>query len=506
MTAGPLLSYIVLSYQYEQYIGSTLRSILDQTVQDFEIVVVDDASRDRSCDVVRSFADPRIRLLVNDRNMGGAWSYNRAVEAARGEWLVNLDSDDWIAPEKAERQLQFAEADPMLDIIGTRVNVVDAAGNTHPKIAEFDAIFRSAPDLNTLDAWIGTNYLCRSSTMVRRDTHLRIGLDDPTMVRAPDYELWMRALRHGCRFAVVPEPLTYLRVQSTGVTRGDPTGTLLEMTYAMLRNLVPLAEERAMLASLQRISTWVAGHELLSTLNPIEAYRLVGTTLLGLPEADDFAQFRKAISEPGLDAVYERCGRRYLAFLRNDTWQHAGEAMEPAALAATPVHPTPVASAEGDRPSLDMPQTAVQRTAVTVGRLAMRTVGVLRAGVSSLVILLLLCTDSRFFDRTFYRTTYGYSRLARRFPLLEFSFRGARWLQAPNRHFSQVEYARSHAPTTTYPPILHFLLHGRFQADFQAFDVHPDDHRSSDHASDALSGDHDLAARDASPGASDRRA
>ena len=129
----PRLSYIVLSYEYEDYVGTTIRSILDQTVQDFEIVVVDDASRDGSVQVIRGFADPRIRLFVNERNMGGAASYNRAVEAARGEWLVNLDADDWIAPSKAETQLAAATADPDLDIIGTWVSIVDAEGRPHPR-------------------------------------------------------------------------------------------------------------------------------------------------------------------------------------------------------------------------------------------------------------------------------------------------------------------------------------------------------------------------------------
>ncbi|MGB8127769.1 MAG: glycosyltransferase family 2 protein, partial [Pseudolabrys sp.] len=70
-------------------------------MQDFEIVVVDDASTDASVEVIRSYNDPRIRLFVNDHNIGGAASYNRAVKATRGEWLVNLDADDWIAPNKA---------------------------------------------------------------------------------------------------------------------------------------------------------------------------------------------------------------------------------------------------------------------------------------------------------------------------------------------------------------------------------------------------------------------
>ena len=119
MTAAPKLSFIVLSYNYEHYIGATLRSILAQTVQDFEVVVVDDCSSDGSRALVRSFNDPRIHLIENEQNLGGAGSYNVAVQAARGEWLVNLDADDWIAPEKCAVQLAAADADPTLDIIGT---------------------------------------------------------------------------------------------------------------------------------------------------------------------------------------------------------------------------------------------------------------------------------------------------------------------------------------------------------------------------------------------------
>jgi glycosyltransferase involved in cell wall biosynthesis len=162
MSKIPKLSYIVLSYNYEQFIGTTLSSILDQTVQDFEVVVVDDASRDRSVDIVRSFADPRIKLHVNERNLGGAASYNRAVEAASGEWLVNLDADDWVAPQKAELQLAALAADPSLDIIGTYVNFVDKQGAPHPKAQELEALTNVAHDLNRLDTWLGANPLCRS--------------------------------------------------------------------------------------------------------------------------------------------------------------------------------------------------------------------------------------------------------------------------------------------------------------------------------------------------------
>jgi glycosyltransferase involved in cell wall biosynthesis len=144
----PLLSFIVLSYNYRDYIQTTLRSILEQTVQDFEVVVVDDCSTDDSREVVQSFTDPRIRLLVNPRNLGGAASYNVAVQAARGEWLVNLDADDWIAPQKCSVQLVAVEADPTIDIIGSWVRVVGDDGMPHPDAATIESMVNRSHALN----------------------------------------------------------------------------------------------------------------------------------------------------------------------------------------------------------------------------------------------------------------------------------------------------------------------------------------------------------------------
>jgi len=314
MNRKPLVSFIVLSYNYERYIEKTIKSILEQTVQDFEIVVVDDCSKDHSVNVISGFDDPRIRILRNEINMGGAASYNRAISAAQGEWLVNLDADDWIAPNKLERQLNSALANPRLEIIGTYVSVCDRDGLPHAQATSLEAIINQPHDFDLLDTWIGTNHLCRSSTMVRHAAHLRIGLDDENMVRAPDYELWTRALRDGCRFAVIPEVLTFIRLHSDGVTHADPLGTLLEMTYAMIKNLIPLAEKKALHPSIARIVTWVSQHHALSRLKPIERYRLLGL-LMQSNSIANFTSFRAAIKNSTDRPELATLGRRCLALL-----------------------------------------------------------------------------------------------------------------------------------------------------------------------------------------------
>jgi len=314
---APLLSFILLSYNYEHYIGQTIESILNQTVQDFEIVVVDDASSDKSVDRIRGFTDPRIRLIVNQNNLGPLVGYNHAVDLARGEWLVNLDTDDWIAPQKLERQLAAAATDPRLDIIGTYMNVVDASGGRPFSAAEIEAIYNRPRDFQKVDCWIGENGLCRSSTIIRRAAQLRVGgFSDLNMTRAWDYELWTRALREGCRFGVVPEPLTYYRVHFGSLTHGDPLGTLLEISYLMLRNLVPLAEARALTVSFERIIDNIVNWPQLSALRPIEAYRLLGMFMTS-PQFADYAAFKAMVFSDDADPALARAGRRCLTLARH---------------------------------------------------------------------------------------------------------------------------------------------------------------------------------------------
>jgi len=308
-SSPPLLSFIVLSYNYENFIEQTLRSILRQTVQDFEIVVVDDSSVDRSCEIILGINDPRIRLIVNDRNLGGAASYNVAVRAARGEWLVNLDADDWIAPEKTARQLKAVKSDPSLDIVGTWVNVVGADGKRHPFAETIEQHINADYPLNLIDTWIGRNHLCRSSTMVRRAAHLKVGLDDEGMVSAPDYELWTRALGQGCRFGMVPEKLTFMRSHPRGVTRADLTRSVLEICFALRKNVRPIIEKRGLWPSFAQVLRWIGTNPEVSNLPARERERL-----MALMFTDDlfgtFADFRMALSSPA--PTLEVLGRRAL--------------------------------------------------------------------------------------------------------------------------------------------------------------------------------------------------
>ena len=323
MNSTPLVSFIVLSYNYGHYLANAIQSILDQTVRELEIIVVDDASQDDSVEIARSFDDTRLRVLVNEANSGGVDTYNRALTVARGEWLANLDADDWIAPGKTEAQLAAAAEDPGLDIIGTYIHVVDDLGEPHPLRSEAEAAVNRSHDFGRLEEWIGQNLLARSSTMIRRSTHLRLGPALPGMVRAGDYEIWTRALGAGCRFGLVAKPLTYLRIHAANVSRGDAVGTFLELSYAMIRNLMPVAYERADASTAARMASWMLDNPSLLGLPETAAHRALGM-LMTSRVPDGYTDFCAALTSPEGDAGLESAGWHLLAL--RSRWRLEAEA------------------------------------------------------------------------------------------------------------------------------------------------------------------------------------
>lgn len=236
MKRQPLVSLILLSYNYELYVGEAIRSVLAQTYPHWELVVVDDASTDGSLGVVRSFPDPRIHVLPLPRNGGPSTAYNLAYEHCRGDYIGSLDSDDFLAPRKLERQVEEFAAHPEVDVLGTFVTEVDAAGRAANNGTA--AWFNQERDLDDVESWLMRNHLCHSSVLLRRSIHDRMGLMNPHLLGAADYELWVRGLAKGARFGVLPEPLLFSRQHGANTWMRIGQGRrFLELAYLFSAHL-----------------------------------------------------------------------------------------------------------------------------------------------------------------------------------------------------------------------------------------------------------------------------
>lgn len=105
-----LVSIIMPSWNTANYIGESIRSVLNQSYQNWELLIVDDCSTDNTKEIVLMFNDPRVKFFCNEKNSGAALTRNKALREAQGEWIAFLDSDDLWMPNKLEKQLNFMES------------------------------------------------------------------------------------------------------------------------------------------------------------------------------------------------------------------------------------------------------------------------------------------------------------------------------------------------------------------------------------------------------------
>ena len=114
-----LVSVVMPAYNVEKYVEEAVHSILAQTFCDFEFIIVDDGSTDRTHDILRSFSDPRIRLIFNEKNEGNYPARNRGCRLARGKYIAVMDADDVAMPERLEKQVKYMEEHPDVLACGT---------------------------------------------------------------------------------------------------------------------------------------------------------------------------------------------------------------------------------------------------------------------------------------------------------------------------------------------------------------------------------------------------
>jgi succinoglycan biosynthesis protein ExoO len=131
MSATPKVSVITAAYKAARYIGQAIESVQAQTLTDWEMIIVDDASPDETAEVVKRYLDdPRIKLIRNEQNAGAGYSRNRAIEAAQGEWIAVLDADDWYAPERLEDLWKLAQEKETLVVADLQLQI-DDMGKTY---------------------------------------------------------------------------------------------------------------------------------------------------------------------------------------------------------------------------------------------------------------------------------------------------------------------------------------------------------------------------------------
>ena len=213
-------------------IERAIDSLLSQTVDDLELLVVDDGSTDGTADVVRRVMerDARVRLEQMGSNVGIARSLGRGFELARSPFVAIQDADDWSEPVRLERQLEVLESMPDVAVVGSRMREVDETGR------ELVARTSFAP-ADVTATLMRFNPIPNTSAMVRREAFLEAGGFDPKYRYANDYDLWLR-LADKWRLWTIDEPLSTREMSGTnfGASRErEQTAETIAMRLRTLR-------------------------------------------------------------------------------------------------------------------------------------------------------------------------------------------------------------------------------------------------------------------------------
>ena len=223
----PLVTVVIPSYKHGHLIGRAIRSVLDQSYRNWEVVVVDNHSPDQTEQVVQAFNDPKIKLLKIHNNGVIAASRNMGIQVARGDWIAFLDSDDWWDSNKLEKCLEHANDD--FDVIYHRLKcyTLNSLNETSIK-GEVDCRDLSVePFYNLLNYGPG---LTTSAIVVRRSciTSVKYFDDDEGIVGGEDIDLWLRLAKSECRFKLIDEFLGFFLIGGLHITAPDKSLRTIE--------------------------------------------------------------------------------------------------------------------------------------------------------------------------------------------------------------------------------------------------------------------------------------
>ena len=228
---SPLISVNLPTFNRARFIAQAIDSVLRQTFADWELNIVDNCSTDGTWEIVNSYKDPRIRIFRNEENKGMVFSWNRAVELSRGQYVCFLADDDWFAPNRLERLLQFLQGNPDYWGVCDYLVEVDENGN---KIAEgsgfFEAYFNRDVYGGDFHHALVNCINAEAIGLFKRSYFDEVGQFEEGVAFC-DYRMHVRNLSKRLRIGSLPEQLHFKRQHADSATAGMKDGLTVECFY-----------------------------------------------------------------------------------------------------------------------------------------------------------------------------------------------------------------------------------------------------------------------------------
>lgn len=215
----PKVSIVMGVYNEESCIRDAICSMLSQTFSDFEFIIINDGSIDKTEEIILSFNDPRIRYMKNDVNIGLTKTLNKGLYLARGEYIARMDGNDISHPLRLKKEVKILDSNPNIQLVWTGAEYIASSGEflcekKSPSLAEVIDLLRSSPT----EFPVGRNHINHMTVMFRKNVVLKMGGYNENYRWGQDGNLWYRMIHKGYQFFFIEEPLMSIRINPESVT------------------------------------------------------------------------------------------------------------------------------------------------------------------------------------------------------------------------------------------------------------------------------------------------
>ena len=228
----PRISVLMPVYNAEKYVGLAIESILTQTYENFEFIIIDDNSSDQTYNTITQYKDKRIRIIRNSKNLGTAETLNKGLTMCNAEYIIRMDADDISKPYRLEKQLSFMDQHPEISISGSHMELINREGillKEQKKAIGFENI--------KIGLFFGKTSLAHPSLIIRKSMLNKYKLCyDSAFQYAEDYDLYCRASRY-IKFDNYPESLIQYRIHADSVSQKFSEQQILDAQSALYLHL-----------------------------------------------------------------------------------------------------------------------------------------------------------------------------------------------------------------------------------------------------------------------------
>ena len=209
----PKISVVMAVYNSEKYLSKAIESILEQSFTDFEFIIINDDSTDKSEEIIKSYKDSRIKFLENESNMGHTYCLNRGISVVVGEYIARMDSDDVSLPERFQKQVEFMDSHKDVSVCGTWVKTIGKDSGFVNKLLTNPEDIKAGLLFNT--SLVHPSVMIRKSVLEKHNLKYEIALDRDE--NSEDYALWAELSRKEL-LSNIPKVLLLYRIHEKSMS------------------------------------------------------------------------------------------------------------------------------------------------------------------------------------------------------------------------------------------------------------------------------------------------